>query len=541
MTTTPRIILNNLSFHLHQTPVRFDKINLSFESLKYGIVGANGIGKTTFLRLLIGDLIPDSGSVQRSGTIINVPQMHLAIDRNATIRDALGVSPIFQALERINKGSVDENDFGQVADYWDIEQRFADALSVFNLWPIKLCQLFHQLSGGQKTKLLLAKTLLFPADFLLFDEPTNNLDRGTRDILYRYIENSAQAMLIVSHDRALLNKCDRIISITAKGIAIYGGNYDFYKEKKAIESRALAQEIQTRTEILVKSKQAIQTRIERHQQNESRGRKQKKTQIKGKGSYNKIELKSKKGRSEGTNRHIRLQAERKLKTIIKELSDACAKREMQKDLNINLEKTSVPNNKTVLHIKNLSFRYDTQNCLIDDFSLMVTGPNRIAITGPNGCGKSTLMRLIRGLLAPHAGKIIVGVDRMAYLDQAVSFLNSNESLVENFLKLNPHAKPFDAYSVLAAFRFRNNNAEKQVKFLSGGERIRAGLAISLMSSPAPQLLILDEPTNHLDLAAIAAVEEALNCYQGAILAVSHDEKFLKNIGIKNKIVLLGSA
>jgi ATPase subunit of ABC transporter with duplicated ATPase domains len=344
-------------------------------------------------------------------------------------------------------------------------------------------------------------------------------------------------MIIVSHDRSLLNQCDKIIEITSKGFDVYGGNYDFYQELKQIKRQAIKQEIQTRTEILIKSKQAIHTRMERHQQNESRGRKEKIKQIKGVGRYNKIELKSKKGRSENTNRRIRLQADRKLEVINTELSVAQAKLEMQEDLNINLEKTKVPTNKLVIKIENLCFSYDNHKNLINNFNLTMTGPDRVAITGPNGCGKSTIIQLIRGLLISNRGEITVGVANIAYLDQAASFLDPHLSIVENFLRKNPRAKPFEAYSALASFKFRNKDAEKQVSQLSGGERMRAGLAITLMASNAPQLILLDEPTNHLDLMTIEAIEEALTLYQGAILAVSHDDRFLENIGIKNNCLL----
>ncbi|OGO91561.1 MAG: hypothetical protein A3F41_02485 [Coxiella sp. RIFCSPHIGHO2_12_FULL_44_14] len=131
------------------------------------------------------------------------------------------------------------------------------------------------------------------------------------------------------------------------------------------------------------------------------------------------------------------------------------------------------------------------------------------------------------------------MNTITYLDQTISFLDPDLSIVENFLKLNPKCKPFDAYSALASFKFRNKDAEKGVRLLSGGEKIRAGLAVSLMSSPPPQLIILDEPTNHLDLEAIEAIEEALRLYQGPILAVSHDETFLENIGINRVIFLSG--
>lgn len=536
MTTIPRIILNNVSFQIEQTPIRFNKINLSFENQKYGIVGKNGVGKTTFLKLLLGVITADSGSIQRSGNIIAVPQSHAAFGENTTIRDVLGVNKIIKALYRINSGSVHENDFEIVSDHWDIEKRIEKALRAFTLWPIDLCQPFSSLSGGQKTKILLAKTMFFSADFLLFDEPTNNLDISSRNVLYQYIENSSKGMIIVSHDRKLLNKLDKIIEINTKDIDLYGGNYDFYKEQKALKLQAVQQEIQARTESLTKSRQTIQTRIERHQQNEARGRKGKIAQIKAKGSYDKMGFKAQKGRSESTNRRIRLQADRKLELVNKQLDEAKEKFEIQENIDVSLTATQVPNNKIVIKIENLLFNYDSLKPLINDFNFQITGPERVAITGPNGCGKSTLIKLIRSELSPHSGSIYVGVSHIAYLDQAVSFLDPSLTIIDNYLVLNPACKPFDAYSSLAAFKFRNKDAEKQVASLSGGERMRAGLAVSLMSKHPPQLIILDEPTNHLDLDSIQAVEEALKLYQGAILAVSHDESFLKNIGINRMIM-----
>jgi len=537
MTTTPRIILNHLSFQFEHTPIRFHKVNLTFETLKYGVVGQNGVGKSTFLKLLSGKLTPDSGSIQRSGSIIDVPQSHAAICESKTISDVLGTTNIIHALHHINAGSIDENDFEIVGDNWDIEKRIAASLSTFNLWPIDLDKPFQQLSGGQKTKVLLARTLVFPADFLLFDEPTNNLDTSSRAILYQYIEKSKQGLIIISHDRILLNKLDKIIEINTKSIDVYGGDYDFYKKQKDIKLQAIQQEIQARTENLTKSKQTIQTRMERHQQNESRGRKGTAAQIKAKGRYDKIEIKSKKGKSENTNRRIRLQASRKLETVNTALDEARSKFEVQEDLNVGLSATSVPNNKVIIKIKDLCFSYHEADDLIDYFDLQIIGPDRIAITGPNGCGKSTLIKLISGELIPQAGNITIGVNHIAYLDQTVSILDKDLTLVDNFLKLNPKSTPFEAYSALAAFKFRNIDAEKLVGTLSGGERMRAGLAISLLSKHPPQLIILDEPTNHLDLSAIEAIENMLKLYQGAILAVSHDKQFLANIGIIRTIEL----
>lgn len=536
MKTTPRITLNNVTFHLPNSPVQLNDINLSFEKLKYGVIGLNGVGKTTFLQLLSGSLVPNSGSIQRIGTVIALPQSYSSFSERNRVCDILEVTPILSALHHINIGSADEKYFDIVSDNWDIEMRITEALTFFKLWPLDMAMPFNQLSGGQKTKLFLAKTLIFPTDFILLDEPTNNLDIQSRGILYKYIEESSKGMVIVSHDRALLNKCDRIIEITTQGIEVYGGNYDFYKELKEIKKQAVLGEIHARVEILNKAKKTIQSRFERHEQNEASGRKGKAAQIKAKGCYDKMGVKAQKARSEKTNKRIRTQATRKLETINDQLKEACTKLEIQEKLNVCLAFTTVPNNKIVVKIENLNFSYD-ETPLINDFNLQITGPERVAITGPNGCGKSTLIRLIRGELAAKSGKIFIGIDNMAYLDQSISVLDTSLSIVENFLALNPDSKPFDAYSALAAFKFRNKDADKIVGQLSGGEKMRAGLAVSLMSKHPPQLIILDEPTNHLDLEAVLAIEGALKQYQGAIIAVSHDKAFLDGIDIKRIVTL----
>lgn len=531
---TPSIILNNLSFHLEYTSVQFEQINMAFHQEKYGIVGANGIGKTTFLKLLSGELAPNAGTVLRQANIMTMPQSYAYL---APLGEVLGVTTILDALQRIHNGSVAEADFAIADQQWDLEQRISTALSTFHLWPINLQTPFAHLSGGQKTKALLARTLIFPSDFVIFDEPTNNLDRETRAVLYDYISGSKAGLIIVSHDRTLLNKLDVIIELNSHGFTSYRGNYDFYATQKAIKQQAIQNEIQARTEALQKAKQLIQTRMERHQQNEAKGHRTKYGQIKARGSYDKLALKSQKGRSEKTNRRIRIQAERKLEDVNQQLVDAKAQLEITENIDASLQATQVATQKVVLKIEALGFSYDPQQPLINNLQLQITGPERVALLGPNGCGKSTLIKLIRGELTPQRGQIYVGVEHIAYLDQNVSMLDYRLSLVDNYLRMHPRAKPFDAYAALAAFKFRNNDAEKIVYTLSGGERMRAGLAMILMAQVAPQLIILDEPTNHLDLISISAIENMLAFYQGAILAVSHDEIFLENIKIERFVAL----
>ena len=533
MSLAPRLIVNNLSFRIENTAVAFSDVCLSFASLKYGIVGDNGVGKSTLLKLLSGELAPDSGSVACNGPLLSIPQTHAAIAENATIGDVLCVSEIIAAIHRVNSGDFSDQDFEIISDRWDIESRIVTAMKHFNLSEINMNTLFSSLSGGQKTKILLAKILIFQADFVLLDEPTNNLDKSSREILYRFIDEYRNGIIIVSHDRTLLNKMNRIIEVTTKGIQVYGGNYDFYRHQRDIELAALEREFDQAKRTISHVKNSIQKNKEKHDQSASRGKKS------GPEKLDKFTMGFKKDKSDQSKSRASTKEEKLIAEHLKIVSEIREKVEIKNQITASLDATKVPNGKIVLEIENLFFKYESQpDFLIHDFNLVLTGSERIAISGKNGAGKSTLIKLIRTNLVPISGKIRLGVDKVAYLDQELSFLDRNLTLVDNFLKLNFDSKSFDAYSSLAEFQFRNKDAEKRVGELSGGERIRAALAICLMSQHPPQLIILDEPTNHLDTRSIEAIENILVQYQGAILAVSHDENFLKNIHIERQVGLI---
>lgn len=532
--TNSIIILNQVSLQLPNSSVQFHELSMQFNRAKYGIVGDNGIGKTTFLKLIAGELQADQGNIQTG--------KHFLLDQNPlfpnqmTILEALGYQEIIETLKRIQSGKYTDKDLELAADHWDSETQIEIALKAQTLWPIDLNRPMHTLSGGQKTKILLAKMALSKADFLLLDEPTNNLDQISRETLYTYITQSKQGMLIVSHDRTLLNKMDKILEITSKAVTLYGGNYDFYHQEKTLQTQAAKHTLTATLERLAKAKKTVQTRLERHQQSVSKGKKAKASDIKAKGQHDKLSVHTETDRSEKTNRRIRLQAHRKLSDLNQQLTRAKDKLEIEETLNPKSIHTEVPNNKVILNINHLYFRYNENTpWLFYNFSLSIIGPKRIAVQGANGSGKSSLLNLIQNKLTPTKGMINVTPDCIAYFDQNVSFLDPSLSIVDNFLQLNPGVSTYDAYSALALFQFKNKSAEKYVGDLSGGERMRAGLAICLNAKTPPQLLLLDEPTNHLDLNAIKAIEQLLNQYQGAILAVSHDAVFLEKIGITNVI------
>lgn len=535
-------MLQNLYFHLHHLSyfladgqAIFNQLSLSFANTKMGLVGRNGIGKTTLFKLLTGEILPTSGSISRHGKIAYMSQNPL-IYPESTVAQLLGFKEKLDALARILQGSLSAQDFTTLNDEWDIEQRLQQQLSLFQLDTIAPDRLVQGLSGGEQTRLLLTQVFYSDADIILLDEPTNHLDSQTRVLLYSAIDQWQGGLIVISHDRSLLNYMEQIVELTSLGAQVFGGNYQAYQQQKILEKEAAKQMLKTRTELLNRAKQITQIRRERHEQNEAKGLRAKKAEIQAKGSYDKLRFKSAQGRSESTNRRIRLQSARKLEYVGNDLHLAKEKVEVVDEINVQLPATYVPNGKILVEVNNLHFRYpQSSHAMLQNMNLIIQGAEHLALVGPNGSGKTTLVKLILGELQPTSGDITLGTTRIAYLDQNAQALTPELSVLENFQQFNPEICETNARLFLAQFLFKNTQALKTVQQLSGGEKLRAQLACLLMAAQPPQLLILDEPTNHLDFASIFRIESALKCYQGAMIVISHDACFLNNIGITRQL------
>lgn len=508
----------------------FSNLNLSFGPVRTGLVGRNGVGKTTLLKLISGDLRPTAGNVSVIGTLA-VMRQSVQASPLGTIADLFGVGAALAILRRAERGDATDQELAD-AD-WTLETRLASALSRLGL-SVEPETLLATLSGGQQTRAGLAALLFAEPDFLLLDEPTNNLDREGRKAVIETLGGWRSGAIVVSHDRELLETMDAIVELTTLGAARYGGNWSTYRELKAQELAAAKRELADAEKRVADVNRSAQATTERHARTSSTGQKNA-----AKGGAPRIILGMMKNRSENTGGENARLAERRREEALDAAAAARERIEVLQPLTVLLPPTQHPAGKTVLRLETVTAGYEPGQPVIRDLSFDIIGPERIAIVGPNGSGKTTLLAVITRQLSPWRGNVHVMTD-LAMLDKSVSLLDPSKSIRDNYHRLNPGTDENACRTALARFMFRAEAALQIVSTLSGGQLLRAGLACILGGSTPPPLLILDEPTNHLDIDSIEAVEAGLRGYDGALLVISHDETFLNAIDITRRITLPSS-
>jgi ATPase subunit of ABC transporter with duplicated ATPase domains len=520
------VTLKQLSYSTPDGHTLFSDLGLTFGPVRTGLIGRNGTGKTTLLRLIAGEVQPASGSVLCSGTFAMLRQ-HL--DTVCQVADLLGVGDALARLDRLERGEGQEEDF--LSADWTLPSRVDAALAQMGLpalepnWPLAT------LSGGQRTRVALAALILKQPDFIFLDEPTNSLDASGRDAVAHLLHQWRGGAIVVSHDRTLLRRMDAIVELTTLGATTYGGNWDYYQDAKAKELAAAQRDLATAERQEHDAARRAQEAREKQARRDGRGKREG-----AKGGTPRILLGMMKNRAEQSGGAVENLADKQRSQAAEQLTAARAKVEVLTPLSVKLSSTGVPAGRIVLSATGITGGPDPEHPIIRNLSLTLTGAERVAIAGPNGSGKTSLLRLLTGDLPCLQGAIRLG-GSVAFLDQSVSLLDPEQTIRENFARLNPDSNENTVRAALARFMFRAEAAMQHVGSLSGGERMRAGLAVTIGGDNPPALLCLDEPTNHLDISAVEAVEAGLRGYDGALLVVSHDADFLAAIGTDRQVTL----
>ncbi len=487
------ITLKDVNVSFGADPI-LDQANLIIEpNERIGLIGRNGAGKSTLLKMIDGELLPDEGElIRQQGTITGrlIQEVPLDIDYDIRSVIALGDQDRGPALAQFyldGDESVELQHTLNEVDAWSLDRQVKTLCSKFNLEPE---QNFKDLSGGMKRRVLMARALVKDPDIVLLDEPTNHLDIDTILWLENLLMGLNVTLIIVSHDRSFIDKlCTRIIEIDRGVISSYPGNFQSYITGKA---KALEEE-------------------ERHHAKFDKKLAQEEVWIRQ-------GIQARRTRNEG-----RVRALKKMR------EERRHRRDRQGTANINLNQGG-KSGKVVIEAKNLHASFDDKT-IINDFSCRIMRGDKVGIIGPNGCGKSTLIKMLTGENQPQSGEIKIGTSlQIAYLDQHRSAIRDDLSVQDNVsgnteIEINGQRKHIMGY--LQDFLFSPARARAPAAKLSGGERNRLMLA-KLFTQPF-NFLVLDEPTNDLDYETLELLEQLLMDYSGTLLLVSHDRTFLDNV------------
>ncbi|MFD9222567.1 ABC-F family ATP-binding cassette domain-containing protein [Streptomyces sp. NPDC060064] len=529
MSTLPTYITcSSLTFAWPDGTGVFDDFQLAVGPGRTGLIGLNGSGKSTLLKLISGELTPSGGAVRTAGEIGRLPQ-NLVLDTALRVDEVLGIATTRAALHAIEAGDPSEENFTAVGDDWDVEERARATLDQLGLGHVGLDRTIGEVSGGEGVLLRLAALLLAEPDVLLLDEPTNNLDLYARRRLYDAVAAWSGVMVVVSHDRELLELVDQIADLRDGEVNWYGGNFTAYEESLAVEQEAAERMVRVAEADVQRQKRELAdahlklARRKRYGQKMWDSKREPKIVMGAR----------KRAAQESAGKH-RIMHTEKLAEAKERLDEAVDAVRDDDEIRIELPFTKVHPGRGVLRLKELTLRYGAE--VKGEFE--VRGPERIALVGRNGAGKTTLLRTITGELEPVAGEAVAEVP-LRFLPQRLDVLDDGLSVVENVARFAPDATNNRIRARLARFLFRGARADQPAGTLSGGERFRAALAALLLAEPAPQLLMLDEPTNNLDMASVRRLTAALESYEGALIVASHDVPFLESIGITRWLLLDG--
>ena len=541
-------IIKDLSYIHTDKEILFSHIHLSINSGdKIALTGNNGCGKSTLMRILAGDLSPSSGTVLRPEHLYYVPQHFGQYDRQ-TIAQALGISHKLSALHAILSGDAAEAHFNTLNDDWTVEERAQAALDSWGLGGIPLSRPMEGLSGGEKTRIFLAGMELHNPTAILLDEPTNHRDADGRERLHNLLRRTSATVLVISHDRTLLNLLPAICELSSQGLTYYSGNYDFYKEQKTLQQNALTQQLEEKQKALRLARKVAREVEERKAKQNVRGEK---ASIK-KGIPRILMGGLKNNAENSSSRLISIHAEKaeKLQTEMAGIKSSLSQTDK---LKTDFNASHLHTGKILVTARDINFHYPNhtaspaetphtettaKSLWASPLTFQLRSGDRLSLKGKNGSGKTTLLKLIMGELHPTDGVMERAGFTSVYLDQEYSLVRNERSVLQQAEAFNHrHLPEHEVKTILNRYLFPRDVWNKPCSKLSGGEKMRLSFCCLMIADNTPDMFILDEPTNNLDIESIEIITATIRNYAGTVIAISHDREFLKDTGIEREILL----
>jgi len=468
-----------------------------------GMIGDNGSGKSTLAKVLSHQIAPSSGTF--SAPEVTYVDQNLGLHDSLTIAEVFGAAEKIAALHALEAGNYSEDLLKTIGNDWDIEDRIHACLHNAGV-PYPLDRTIGTLSGGEAVTIALNAAFFNHPDFVILDEPTNNLDAAGKSKVTELISSASTPILVISHDLDLLSHVEHIAELYAGSLRLFSGNYHSYRQ--AIEAEQRVAEAETREAKAehrkqVRERAAMQVRISRDQR---RG-----TAFSHNHRKPGLAMGNDKNRSQNTAAKRSAQASDSVKTAFDAYQAAQNKIRPDEHVHLDLPGTQLPNGTRVL-----------TSSIVD-----LTGPEHVRLMGPNGSGKTTFLNAI------SRGDVEYSLD-CGYLRQKIT-LPEDRTILEMVTEANPTAHPQVIRDQLAQLLFRDDQVHRRAGLLSGGERFRAEFARVLLAEPSPQFLLLDEPTNNLDITTIKWLVQILESYGGAYLLVSHDEGFCNELSLTSQV------
>lgn len=525
--------IQNTSYTHQDKSLLFKNITLAVhQHSKVALIGNNGSGKSTLLKMIAGELDVDQGKIDIRSTPYYLPQIFGQYNQ-LSVAQALKVNDKLNALNKILLGELTEENYTTLNEDWTIEERCRQALESWQLQDVDLMQKLETLSGGQKTRVLLAGITLHQPELILLDEPSNHLDGQGRKLLYDFLANSTSTIVVVSHDRKLLNLLDTVFELSKDGIRAYGGNYDFYLEQKQKALHSLYQDVQSKEKALLKAREKERENIERQQKLDSRAKR------KGqKAGIARIMMNTLQNNAQKSSSRIKDVHQEKTEEMTTQLQALRSSLPDLDKIKFEFNHSLIHKGKVIFKAQGINHRYGHHFLWQKDLSVQINSGERIVLEGLNGSGKTTLIHIIMNIINPCIGTVRADKLKILYLDQDYSLIADGISVYQQAQRFNTTSLAEHEIKIrLSRFLFFKDDWDKPCSTLSGGEKMRLALCMLIIDNKSPDMIILDEPTNNLDIENIKILSAAIKQYQGTLLVVSHDRSFLKELDIEKFIHL----